>query len=235
VDGGSLSNITHLSFDCYGTLIDWETGIIQALKPLLNKHGVTCADEQVLELYARCESAEESETFRPYREILRSVTRRLALELGVNPAPQETEILEKSLENWPPFSDTVDALRRLKPRFKLVIISNVDNDLFLSTTRQLQVKFDNIITALELKAYKPAHVVFEKAQELMGIEKSQWLHCAQSLFHDIAPCNQLGISTAWVNRQSGRAGHGATPPADASPDFEFPDLSALADFLLSRG
>jgi len=227
-----IESITHLSFDCYGTLIDWETGIANALQLLCEEHGVMCSDNQLLELYARCEAAEESEEFRPYREILRAVTRRVAWEFGFHASDENLRLLEESIKAWPPFPDTVDALARLKTRFKLVVLSNIDDDLFASSAHHLQISFDRVITAAQVKAYKPSLKVFEHARGALGIEIGQWLHVAQSLFHDIAPATALGLQTVWVNRRHDKEGAGATPPTEATATLEVPDLKSLADRLI---
>ena len=221
-----------LSFDCYGTLIDWESGIADALAPLCDHHGIICSRDQILELYGRCEAAEESSTYRPYREILRSVTRRMAKEFGIQLSESESLTLENSLQYWPPFEDTVEALKRLKTKYQLAIISNIDNDLFAGSAKQLQVAFDFVTTAGQTKAYKPSLAMFEQAQARMGIEKSAWLHVAQSKFHDIAPANQYGLNSVWVNRRHAQPGSGATPESLAVPTLEVPDLKTLADQLL---
>lgn len=226
------ASITHLSFDCYGTLIDWETGITDALQPLCEKYGVICSNEQLLELYARCEAAEESDQYRPYRDILRLVTRRIATEFGFHATEREMETLEHSIRDWPPFADTVDALQRLKTQFRLVIVSNIDDDLFAGSAEKLRIPFDHVITAAQVKAYKPSTRVFEHVQRALNLSPDRWLHVAQSLYHDITPANALGLQSVWVNRWQGKDGAGATPPAEATPTLEVPDLKTLADRLV---
>jgi 2-haloacid dehalogenase len=226
------SSVTHLSFDCYGTLIDWETGIGDALEPIIKRHAIDLTRQQLLSLYAEAESTAEMEPYRPYRDILRRVTQKLAKRIGFDPTPEDLVALENSIGDWPPFADTVEALGRLKKRFKLVIISNIDNDLFAGTVMQLKVPFDDVITAADCSAYKPALTVFEQAQERLGIEKEQWLHGAQSLYHDVVPCNELGVRAVWVNRHYHQQGSGATPHATATPDLVVPDLKTLADQLV---
>ncbi|HEX4424322.1 MAG TPA: HAD-IA family hydrolase, partial [Terriglobales bacterium] len=135
-----------------------------------------------------------------------------------------------SLASWQPFPDTVAALRKLKSRYQLGIISNVDDDLFASTAKKLEVKFDHVITAQQARAYKPSLKIFKLAQERIGVAPEQWLHVAQSVFHDIVPGKSLGITTVWVNRASSRPGAGAAKSASANPDLEVPDLQTLADF-----
>lgn len=144
------------------------------------------------------------------------------------------DALPNSLQFWPPFPDTTEALLRLKARYKLAIISNVDDDLFAASARQLGVPFDHVITAQQVRSYKPSHNNFERALERVGVAREQVLHVAQSVYHDIVPARALGLSTVWVNRRRGLSGSGATLPAEGRPDLEVPDLKSLADLLIDR-
>jgi 2-haloacid dehalogenase len=218
-----------LSFDCYGTIIDWEAGIVAAVRPILSAHGLDIADEQVLELYAALESAAEAGPYRRYADILADVMRGLGERLGFTPSPTEADALAASVGNWPPFADSAEALATLKRRFKLAIISNIDDDLFAASQRHLGVEFEWIVTAQQARSYKPSLNNFRVALERIGLPRDQVLHVAQSLFHDHVPARQLGLDTVWVNRRGGKRGGGATPPADAQPDLEVPDLRTLAD------
>ena len=223
----NLRQFEVLSFDCYGTLIDWERGILGAIKPVLLAHKVVVSDEAVLETYAAIESEIESGPYRSYRNILHTVMTRISERFGFIPNNTECDAIVSSLPDWPPFGDTVEALQALKERHRLAIISNVDDDLFAATNRHLGVEFDYIITAAQVGAYKPSPRVFEYALGKIGCDKSRLLHVAQSLYHDHVPAKRLGLSTAWINRRQGKAGSGATPMAEAAPDGEFPDLKAL--------
>lgn len=216
-----------LTFDCYGTLIDWETGILNVLRPLLIEQGVAVGDGQVLETYAGIEAAVEAGSYKPYRAVLSEVMANLGSEFGFSPKPHEFTALAESLADWPPFEDTVEALRALKSKYQLGIISNVDDDLFAGSNKQLQVEFDHIITAGQVGAYKPSLKMFETAMDKIGLDKTEVLHVAQSLFHDHVPAREFGLSTAWINRRHNQTGHGATPPAQITPDAEFPDLASL--------
>lgn len=218
-----------LTFDCYGTLIDWETGLLSALRPLVAQHGKSIADHALLELYGELEAQLEAGPYQHYREILRAVVRGLGERLGFEPSAAEADSLPASLGGWPPFPDTVAALRRLKSRYQLAIISNTDDDLFAATAKRLVVPFDFITTAQQVGSYKPARNNFLRALGRIGKPKERLLHCAQSLFHDIAPTHALGITNVWVNRRHGKAGAGATHPAAVAPDLEVPDLKTLAD------
>jgi 2-haloacid dehalogenase len=216
-----------LSFDCYGTLIDWESGILGALRPVLTRHGVACEDNWLLGLYAVAETEAESGPYRTYREVLREVMRRLAITLAFQPSPDEIDALSVSLPDWPPFPDTVPALRALSSRYRLAIATNTDDDLFEGTRRRLGVEFDLVTTAQQVRSYKPASAHFTRTLEGLRADRNSLLHVAQSLFHDIAPAKALGIATVWVNRRAGRSGTGATPRAEVLPDLEVPDLASL--------
>jgi 2-haloacid dehalogenase len=216
-----------LSFDCYGTLIDWERGILGAVRPVLDRHDKTVTDDRILEIYAQIESDIEAGPYRPYRDILHTVMTVMSERLGFVPKNTENNAIVTSLPSWPPFSDTVAALRDLKSRYRLAIISNVDDDLFAVTNRHLGVKFDYIITAAQVGAYKPSPRVFEHALQEIGCQKNELLHVAQSLYHDHVPAKLLGLSTVWINRRQGKPGPGATPAATARPDAEYPSLVEL--------
>jgi len=217
-----------LTFDCYGTLIDWESGILTALRPVLSRHGIEAADTRVLAAYAAEEESAEEGDYRPYRDVLRAVMRGLGGRFGFTPAADEIDCLSASIEAWPPFPDTLEALRLLERRYRLAIVSNIDDDLFSGTARRLEVEFDEVITARQVKSYKPRPAHFETALQRLGLPRDRLLHVAQSLFHDIAPARRLGLSTVWVNRRHDREGFGATPPSEARADLEVPDLRTLA-------
>lgn len=217
-----------VSFDCYGTLIDWETGIFSVLRPVLAAHGKTIADSELLRLYSELESDAERGEFRPYREVLQSVVRGLGRRLEFTPSEVQIRSLPESLTNWPPFPDTIAALGKLKARYLLAVISNVDDDLFASTARRLEIPFDYVITAQQARAYKPSLQMFTLARQRTGVAPGQWLHVAQSIYHDVIPARSLGIDTVWVNRPSPRPGSGAAKAASGKPDMEVPDLKTLA-------
>ena len=222
-----LASFELLTFDCYGTLIDWETGILDVVRPILARHGVTADDERILELYAVTEAKQERGEYTRYELILRMIMTELSLRLGFDASPEEILALSASVGGWKPFPDTVRSLRALKSRYKLAVISNVDDRLFADTAAQLEVPFDDIVTAQQAGAYKPDRKVFEYALSKLGVPPEKILHVAQSLYHDIAPARALGLATVWVNRRHGRKGSGATPPATATPDLEVPDLDTL--------
>ena len=224
----NFSQFHCLTFDCYGTLIDWESGILGALRPILAAHGRNLSDGGILELYSAIEAQLEAGPYLPYREILDAVVMKLAARLVFSPTAEQVYSLANSLPNWQPFPDTVPALRRLSERFRLAIISNTDDDLFAGTARHLEVRFDPVVTAQQAHSYKPSENNFRLALERIGLPKEQVLHVAQSLYHDVAPAKHLGLSTLWINRRAGKPGSGATPPASAAADLVLPDLASLA-------
>jgi 2-haloacid dehalogenase len=220
-----------LTFDCYGTLIDWESGLLGALRPILDRYRVRFNDERVLEMHGRVESEAQRGEYRTYREILACVVEVMGRELGFAPAPDEIASLADSIPGWTPFPDTVEALQKLKRRFKLGIISNIDDDLIAASIRHLDVEFDWVVTAQQVRSYKPSPNNFERATERIGFPQDAIVHVAQSLFHDVVPAMEIGLATVWVNRRRGRPGFGATPPAEARPDLEVPDLAALVTLI----
>jgi len=223
-----------LTFDCYGTLIDWESGILTALKPVLAVHTKALSDPELLALYGRLEAEAEQGEYRRYREVLRQVVRDVGDRLGFSPSAAELDSLSESLPRWQPFPDTVAALRRLKARHKLAIISNVDDDLFAYTKRHLGIDLDDVITAQQARSYKPSLNNFQLALRRIAVPPYSVLHVAQSVYHDVAPAKSLGISTVWVNRQAGKPGAGATKISTAQPDIEVPDLKTLADLMMGK-
>ncbi len=217
-----------MSFDCYGTLIDWESGILDALRSILATHDLFASDDELLSFYAEAESRAEAGPFVPYRDVLRSAMVQVLRRQGVEASAAEADYLVRSLKDWPAFPDTVEALRTLKKRFRLAVISNTDDELFALTAKHLGVDFDWVVTAEQARAYKPDPRAFTFALGQIGLPKERILHVAQSLYHDIEPAKNLGLSAVWLNRRQGQAGSGATPPAQAAADLEVPDLRTLA-------
>jgi 2-haloacid dehalogenase len=217
-----------LTFDCYGTLINWEAGILRALHRILSAHGERIDDATILKLYGDFEQRSEQGAFRPYREVLESVIRQFAMEFNFTPSPEEVRSLPDSLSTWKPWPDTVAALRQLKTRFRLAILSNVDDDLFAGTRPQLEVDFDAVITAQQAQAYKPSLKLFELALRRIPVPAPRVLHVAQSIYHDVVPAQLLGLAAVWVNRPSARPGVGAVKAAAAHPDLTVSSLGELA-------
>jgi 2-haloacid dehalogenase len=221
-----------LSFDCYGTLIDWEAGILGYLRPLLQRKGCDASDAQILNLYSEFEPREQSQAYRRYRDVLASVVRDYARELHFDVTEAEAAGLAESIKDWKPFPDTVDGLRRLKSRYRLAILSNIDDDLFAHTAKHLQVEFDLVVTAQQARAYKPSRRNFEILRERANLAPAKLLHCAESLYHDVVPAREMGIATVWVNRRQGKAA-AATKLADAKADLEVASIGELASVALS--
>jgi 2-haloacid dehalogenase len=221
-----LSQYKWLSFDCYGTLIDWESGILGYLRPLLRRHGRHIDDNQILHLYSEFEPREQAGEYRRYREVLASVVRDFAYELQFDATEAEAAGLAESILHWQPFSDTVPALRALHARCKLAVLSNIDRDLFAYSALKLEVPFDLVVTAEDARGYKPSIRNFELLLQKLPVPQSQLLHVAESLFHDVAPARSLGIATVWVNRRQGKPA-AASKLVAAQPDLEVQDLSAL--------
>ncbi len=224
-----FSKYSWLTFDCYGTLIDWESGIVGAVQPLLAASGRNISADGILELYAAIEAREEAGPYRPYREILETCMRRMAARLAFALDDRQAQALAETIGRWPPFGDSVNALSRLKRRFKLGVISNIDDDMFAQTSKLLGDPFDAVVTAQQAQSYKPSPNNFKLALERMGEAPQKILHCAQSLYHDVAPAKALGFATVWVDRRAGRRGSGATPPSNAEPDVRVASMAELAD------
>ena len=221
---GQVSVIT---FDCYGTLIDWETGIWEAFQSAAANDGVRLEREEVVQAYHAIEAMVESGTFRPYGDVLRETARRVAAECGWTISSERAGFLPESLPEWPPFADTNPSLERLARHWRLGILSNVDEDLLAGTLSHLDVDFDFYVTADRVESYKPDLAHFEAARPFVG-DLAGWLHAAQSLFHDVAPANTVGLPVVWVNRKAERR-----PAEGPLPDHEVPNLAALADWLIA--
>jgi 2-haloalkanoic acid dehalogenase type II len=213
-----------LTFDCYGTLIDWERGIVEAFEAAARADGVTLARAALLHAYHEVEPEVERERYRPYREVLTLSAHRVAERLGWRIDARRAAFLAESLPSWPPFADTNAALRRLAAAgYRLAILSNVDDDLLAGTLKHFDVTFDFVVTAQQVGSYKPAHAHFTTARARIG--GAPWLHVAQSWFHDVRPAQALGIPIAWINRVGQRAA------GDVRPDAEFRTLAAAATWL----
>ena len=224
----NFSNFEMLTFDCYGTLIDWESGIFTALKPVLAAHGKSIADDQLLELYGEFESRAEAGEYRSYREVLRSVVRAFGQRLAFNPTADELESLSNSVAKWQPWHDTVRALKRLSTRYRLAIISNVDDNLFAATRQYFPVEFDGVTTAQQAACYKPGLEIFKMALGRSRLSPDRILHVGQSVYHDVLPAQSLGLATVWINRPSRRPGVGAVKLAKGKPDLEVPDMESFS-------
>jgi 2-haloalkanoic acid dehalogenase type II len=217
-----------VTFDCYGTLIDWERGISDAFAAAAARAGRSCAAGEVLAAYAAVESEVEASPYRPYRDVLAETAVGVASRLGWPLPREDADFLSESLPSWPPFPDTNPALKRLSSAgVRLGILSNVDEDLLERTREQLDVPFDLVVTAERVQSYKPGLAHFQAARAALG-PSARWLHAAQSYFHDVVPARALGIPVAWINRKAESVG------TAGPPDRELKDIAALADWLTAR-
>jgi 2-haloacid dehalogenase len=221
-----------LTFDCYGTLIDWESGIARALRAALGP-GVPSSDDELLELYGRHESELEAGPYLAYREILSRACVRMGRAYGIEASDDAARRFGASVGDWPAFPDSAAALARLATRFRLGVLTNCDDDLFALSEKRLGVRFEWVVTAQQVRSYKPSPQHFLVALERMDVPRDRILHVAQSLFHDHVPARRLGLATAWIDRRHDRPGSGATPPATATPDLTAPDMATFADIALA--
>jgi 2-haloacid dehalogenase len=212
-----------LSFDCYGTIVDWETGILAALEPVLRRHGVDASGDEVLRKFADAEADVEAEEYRRYREVLGLVLARIGDAFGFTPEPSERDAFGASVGAWPLFADSADALRALGDRYRLIVLSNVDEDQFAATRRALGVRLDAVFTAERIGSYKPSRRNFDYLIAHAGVARHQLLHVAQSVFHDIRPARRAGLATVWVNRRR--------EPSSPDVGLSVPDLASLATML----
>jgi 2-haloacid dehalogenase len=228
-DDLDLHRFEVMTFDCYGTLIDWETGLLAALRAALGSAADALGDDPLLELFARHEAVAEAGPYRRYRDILGACLVAIADELGASVDEAAVATFGGSVADWPAFADSVGALARLRTRYRLGVVTNCDDDLFAASERRLGLAFDWVVTAQQVGSYKPDPRNLEVALERIGRPRDRVLHVAQSLYHDHVPAKALGLSTVWVDRRQGRPGSGATPPAEATPDLVVPDLATLAE------
>jgi putative hydrolase of the HAD superfamily len=229
-----LTDFDALTFDCYGTLVDWESGIVEGLRPLAERSATARSRNQILEAHARHESAQQEQTpAKKYRDLLAIVYGRMAEEWGVTVSWDECVAYGRSVPDWPVFSDTVAALQYLKKHYKLVILSNVDNESFSATNKKLQIAFDAVYTAEDIGSYKPSDRNFDYMLiklKTLGIEKHQILHTAESLFHDHGPANRHGLASCWIYRRFDQKGFGATMHPGDVPRYDF-RFNSMADLV----
>ncbi len=229
-----LTDFKALTFDCYGTLIDWESGMVEGLKPLTSRIGRDLTRDEILEAHARHESSQQ--TWTPamrYRDLLAVVYKRLAEEWGIAVTWQECAAYGRSVKDWPAFSDSAGALKYLKKHFKLVILSNIDNDSFAASNVRLDVEFDAIYTAEDVGSYKPADRNFEYMLDklkTLGVEAGEVLHTAESMFHDHGPANRHGLASCWIYRRFNQEGFGATMNPGDMPNYDF-RFNSMADLV----
>jgi 2-haloacid dehalogenase len=221
----AFDSFDYLSFDCYGTLINWEQGILGTLQPILQKHGIILSDAAVLAVYGELEPRLQN-PYQRYRDVLRGVVREVGKQKGFIATEKEMDSLPDSLKTWRPYPDTVEALKSLKKKYKLVILSNIDDELFAASAKLLEVRFDAVITAEQVKSYKPDRAHWLEMLHRCKTTPDRVLHVGQSIYHDVVPAKAMGFKTVWVHRAPG---HGATKAAQEQPDLEVSDLKTLAD------
>ena len=230
-----LRDFKALTFDCYGTLIDWESGMVKALEPLTSRVKRPLSRDDILEAHARHESSQQTTTpAMRYSDVLAVVYKRLAEEWGVSAPLSECKTYGGSIKDWPAFPDTVDALQYLKQHYKLVILSNIDNESFMHSNARLKVEFDAIYTAEDIGSYKPSPRNFEYMLSKLAtlkVDKGDILHTAESLFHDHVPANQFGLASCWIHRRHAASGFGATMAPSLMPrhDFRFTSMGEMAE------
>jgi 2-haloacid dehalogenase len=228
----NLKDFKALTFDCYGTLIDWESGMLAGLRPLTDQLSVELSPDAILAAHGRNESAQQAQTpAMVYYDILAVVYKRLAEEWGLSASWDDCLNYGRSVQNWPVFLDSVDALNYLKEHYKLVILSNVDNKSFAASNAKLKVKFDAIYTAQDIGGYKPADANFDymlRSLSILGLEKADILHTAESMFHDHQPANRHGLANCWIYRRHDKEGFGATMNPGEMPSYDF-RFNSMAD------
>jgi len=221
-----MREIEVVSFDCYGTLIDWESGMREAFAGLAKKRQVSLDLDRMVQRYIKIELEVEKELYRKYREVLSMSLGRLLRQERISPTPEEERLLVDTLPRWPPFPETKEVLETLRGKgYSLVILSNVDDDLIQHSVKSLGVRFDGIITAEQTKSYKPSHSHWIRMLEAFGVNRDRVLHVAASYVHDIRPAKELGFRVAWINRG------GEEPEMRMIPDYVFRDLRPLTEIL----
>jgi 2-haloacid dehalogenase len=221
-----MSGFSLITFDCYGTLIDWESGMKRALSGLLMRRNLSLDVESLTERYIEIELGIEREGYRRYNEVLMLGVRRLFEERGIGLTPQEERIFADTIIAWPPFEETTEVLKRLKEKYRLAILSNIDDDIIRRSIDLMDVEFDAVITAEGVRSYKPSYGHWRRLIEVFNLPNNkEILHVAASYVHDIVPAKELGFRTAWINRKNEK------PRGDIRPDYEFRDLRPLLDLL----
>lgn len=229
-----LTDYKALTFDVYGTLIDWESGMIDGLKPLTSQVSGSLSRDQILQAHAHYEASTQRQTpDKIYSQLLAVVYKRLAEEWGIAVTWEDCLGYGRSVANWPAFEDSADALQYLKRYYKLVVLSNIDNTSFAHSNRKLQVTFDAVYTAEDIGSYKPAPGNFEYMIEnlaRLGIARHEILHTAESMFHDHAPANQFDLANCWIYRRNDKPGFGATPNPGEMPSYDVV-FNSMANFV----
>ena len=225
-----VDNYDIVSFDCYGTLVDWESSIVETLQAILQSHDANMNNDVVLEYFSEWEPLEQAQGG-SYRSVLDRVFEQYGYRLGFTTRPEQSKQFQECIAKSVPFEDTIDAVSRLQEKVKVAIISNTDNDLFAITRQSLKMDFDFVITAEDAGVYKPDRAIFEAALDHFG-QRERVLHVAQSLFHDIEPASKLSLDSVWIDRTEGR--QGAAQLTDAKSTWTYPDLKGFVDEFLAE-
>lgn len=222
-----MENKEVISFDCYGTLIDWKSGVLETLTPLFDQYLLDISQEEIFNLFSRFDREIISGEFIFYRNVLKEIMKSFSKELNLNLSEYDLTALQDSLQNWRPFEDSVRVLKILKNNYKIALVSNIDNDLLELSNLSLEVQFDYLVTSENCRSYKPSQTNFIQALKTFDVPADRVLHVAQSLYHDIIPTNELGMDNVWVNRYQDEV------PADPLeiPNKIIPDLSSLLNLL----
>lgn len=233
----AFHEIRALSFDCYGTLIDWQAGILAVARPVLGRAGVNMPDAEIIRCFAEAERVAESGPYCSYKQIQREVIGALLGPAAADASDAALDALWRSIQNWPAFGDTPAALRRLQSRYHIAIASNIDDDLFAHSQAKLGIVPDVVVTAEQVRSYKPGRAHFDELMRRLALAPEQILHVGESRFHDVEPAGAMGFPTVWVNRQGGRSGGGDAPSASGTPhtgrtpDLVVGSLAELVDAL----
>jgi len=216
----------YITFDCYGTLIDWEGGITEALKKLSEKNGFDLDFTNISDKYIKVELQVESEQYRKYHDILQLSAKKLLKQIGFNISDEDALEFADSIYDWQPFPETHGVLAELKRKgYKLIILSNIDNEIIKMSIKLMGIDFDGVVTAEEVGSYKPAHGHWEEMLRRFKAKKEEVLHVAASYIHDIIPAKEQGFDAIWINRNNEQ------PTREIKPDLEFKDLSPLSETL----
>ncbi len=230
-----LSDFKMLSFDTYGTLIDWESGIYNALEPLLDKLPLKLSRDEVLELFGEFELQQESDTPRQiYSALLADVARSIAKKWQIKVSDEEAATFGRSVKHWPAFTDSAASLKYLRQHYLMATLTNCDRISYLGSNARLEIEWDGIYTAQDIGCYKPQlrnfEYMFERARRDLGILPHEILHVAQSLTHDMVPATRMGMTKVWINRRHHGEGLGATAPPQGDYSIEW-EFNSMSDFV----
>ena len=227
-----VKSIDTITFDCYGTLVDWEKGILDFVQDKVALSNADVTGQEILRAYAAAEKQFEGRAYTPYKSVLALTYSTMLEELGFPPSDNDAALFSESVGDWEPFPDTVEALHSLSKTFRLGILSNIDDDLFERSANKLKVDFTFVVTAQQVRSYKPNLNHFRQAISEHSCHAPNWLHVAQSKFHDIAPCNELGIQCVWVERPSINGSEGVAPTSHAKPSWHVQSMREFANAIL---